>query len=459
MTCDGNDDDGDGFSECQGDCNDGDASVIPLVADPTAAAGGDGSPANPYRTITAAYGGLGTRSCRAIALRPGTYTDGVAGGITGLLYRVTIASMAGPATTVWRPAANNYALRGEGPITLRGITFQSTTGTTSKGVLFDANSYACTDLTIENCVFDKVTRPVTIVECSGAMAFRCNIFRNNVASPDSSYSLAGAIMEKDSYGSHTYSILNNVFENNQSTGNGAAVAIYHTVGLIQGNRFLNNSTTQNGGAIYASNSGFTGDMRIRQNWFGGNRAVSGAGVFLTADNANVYIENNVFDANVASGSGGGLCLHGRSGATRRLANNTFVDNQAGLGGHAHLRLWVGDVFANVFAVTWGGGGLSADNWTNAADAPLFSYNDTYLNTPDYTGALTTLTITGQNGNVTAIDPTFVNYSMDQDPLNDDLHLQSSSPLRNAGPCAPPTVWDADGSCNDPGAYGGPGGNW
>ena len=55
------------------------------------------------------------------------------------------------------------------------------------------------------------------------------------------------------------------------------------------------------------------------------------------------------------------------------------------------------------------------------------------------------------GNIN-LNPDFV------DPSNEDYHLQPSSSCIDAGNPAP-QYNDVDGSTNDMGAYGGPGGNW
>lgn len=62
--------------------------------------------------------------------------------------------------------------------------------------------------------------------------------------------------------------------------------------------------------------------------------------------------------------------------------------------------------------------------------------------------------------VTEVDPGFVGFSDDDDPLNDDLHLRPGSPMRDAGApetCSsetPSAGCDPDGSVSDLGAYGG-----
>ena len=64
---------------------------------------------------------------------------------------------------------------------------------------------------------------------------------------------------------------------------------------------------------------------------------------------------------------------------------------------------------------------------------------------------------GINGNIDA-DPLFVSFTDDGDPTNDNLHLSPISPAIDAG-LPMPGSRDLDGSRNDIGAFGGPGGNW
>lgn len=78
----------------------------------------------------------------------------------------------------------------------------------------------------------------------------------------------------------------------------------------------------------------------------------------------------------------------------------------------------------------------------------------YGNVPNYGGSAVDLT--GSSGNISG-DPMFVNWTNDSVD-NDDLHLAAGSPSIDAG--NPGAAWyDADGTPNDQGAYGGAGSNW
>jgi len=168
--------------------------------------------------------------------------------------------------------------------------------------------------------------------------------------------------------------------------------VYHAFGVVEDNVFYDNQSAKGGGAIAAQNVGGSGDFTVRRNWFGGN--------FSTTD-------------------GGALHISAVVGATPQLANNTFVDNQARRGAHLYIYRWPGAIVSNIFSHAWSAtGGVSAENWSSDAERPIFTYNDAYYNFPDYAGALTSLVITGQDGNL-AVDPGYADQC---------------SILISAGPC-------------------------
>ena len=65
--------------------------------------------------------------------------------------------------------------------------------------------------------------------------------------------------------------------------------------------------------------------------------------------------------------------------------------------------------------------------------------------------------TGTLGNISQ-NPRFEAVSDDDNPSNDDWSLSSASPCVDIGDPAA-TMDDPDGSRNDQGAFGGPGGEW
>ena len=97
-------------------------------------------------------------------------------------------------------------------------------------------------------------------------------------------------------------------------------------------------------------------------------------------------------------------------------------------------------------VTGTGGLIHKDGITT----PVFRYSS-FVGTNLFTGMAS---VVGTNGNV-SLDADFVNGG-GEDLFEWDLHLRSTSPLRNIGS---PNLLDPEGSPSDMGAYGGPGGDW
>ena len=83
-----------------------------------------------------------------------------------------------------------------------------------------------------------------------------------------------------------------------------------------------------------------------------------------------------------------------------------------------------------------------------------TYNDVFDNGTDYSGIVDP---TGLNGNISAA-PLFVDVTDDGDLSNDDWGFASGSPCIDAGDPASAHD-DVDGTTNDQGAWGGPGGDW
>jgi hypothetical protein len=177
------------------------------------------------------------------------------------------------------------------------------------------------------------------------------------------------------------------------------------------------------GAIDCENA----KLIVRNCYFNYNYSNAGGGLALY--NCNSEIINNIFDANDVLYYGGAILSQNSS---NKIINNTFYDN---------------------YSSSYGGAIVLVD--------PVYEeiQNNIFFDNFSYSGDRRILLFSGDSANV------FEQYNyMDPDSLNPlfisttDFHLQQNSPCKDAGNPAP-EFDDADGSRNDQGAYGGPGGNW
>ena len=139
----------------------------------------------------------------------------------------------------------------------------------------------------------------------------------------------------------------------------------------------------------------------------------------------------IISDNTASYDGGGMYL---KTSNPTLTNVTISDNTASYdGGGMYLSSSIPATILNSIL------------WNNTPD----QFNsEFYLDTVTYSNIQGG--IEGE-GNIN-VDPIFT------DPENGDYHLQGTSPCIDAG--NPDSEYnDTDGSRNNMGAYGGPGGNW
>ena len=237
--------------------------------------------------------------------------------------------------------------------------------------------------------------------------------------------------------------LDNTFEANDAFFYGGGLYVEDHGGEVSGNTFHANEAFYGGGVDFHRDS--TTDAF--QNAFTENVSVDWGGGVLIYDANGVEFTNNLLDANTA-GEGGALYIFS-SGPV--VVNNTMVDNHATeIGEVGGMRVWNGTIRNNLVV---GGTGYGIEiGSTNFIG--VYQYNDVF----DWSlGTYLTADLTGANGN-TSVDPLFVALSQDVDSSNDDLSLQVGSPGIDAG--NPAGIFDdPDGTDNDLGAYGGPGGGW
>lgn len=127
-------------------------------------------------------------------------------------------------------------------------------------------------------------------------------------------------------------IRGNVIQDNQSAWNGGAVATnYDCAPRIEGNLFLRNQAAFAGGAIYSSLHYYGASGLVRGNTFVGNRAQQGAAIYDDGGSvARLRVENNIFYANAAEVSGGGL--HCRGVSTINDCNTFWLNEPDGTSG-------------------------------------------------------------------------------------------------------------------------------
>jgi hypothetical protein len=210
-------------------------------------------------------------------------------------------------------------------------------------------------------------------------------------------------------------ILNNIITNNVSHGfGGGAYCDNNSAAFFRNNVFSGNRTAWGGGGLYIENS----EVILMQNVILGNVSISYGGGVLCYYNADVYLLNNTFSANVAY-FGGALCYLEYSNLI--ISNSIFWDDSC----------WV--QYAEICGDT--------------SSVATYTYCD-----------IQNTSVPGE-GNID-IDPLF------SDPENDDFHLMSMACGDSAdSPCidtGDPNILDSLLDCSwglggprcDMGAFGG-----
>ena len=282
-----------------------------------------------------------------------------------------------------------------------------------------------------------------------------------------------------------------VFELNECTNDGYGAGVYvknlpdlwlHD-SVIQDNdcNSGDNDNGSNGGGLFTESAG----ILVEDCQFLDNMAGDGGGMALEGTTGNVV--HNLIAGNLAWDTQPGLNAYRGGGGiavylgTVDFANNVVVDNVSeDSGGGFYTFDTTSQVtvdsctFAYNVADNGGGGVHTGDNGTivlrnsivayNEGDAGIDShgaafqadqsYCDVYGNlADDYGAGLTDLT--GSQGNI-RLAPQFLAWVDNGNPTDDDFHLDAGSPCVDAGD---PSEYDWDGTRIDMGAYGGPDGDW
>jgi len=256
-------------------------------------------------------------------------------------------------------------------------------------------------------------------------------------------------------------------------GNGAGIHVDDANPTLR-NLIVESNEAMFGGGLSLERSAATcTNMVVRSNM----AAVNGAGVFLGELSyptlSNVLIEGNSADPSADTRGGGifttqatvvmsNVILRGNEakygGGMYTLQSDITMSNAAVVGNTVPAQ-GAGLEFAHDTVATltnvliahntgqYYGGGVHLMNQGELY--PVMSHCNVYGNAPEnYAGMPDP---TGSDGNL-SVDPVLLDTAS-KDPLAWDLHLDTSSPLIDAGDAA---ILDPDGSPSDIGAYGGPG---
>jgi len=423
------DSDGDGTLDCaDSDC--------PEYVDNSWTGGSDGSDSNPWTSIQQGIDQVAGTGCQTLWVQPGTYAELVTWPSGGHDVRV-IAELGAAQTSI--------AGGGDGPV----VTI--TGGQSNTAELRGFTITGGISLTSGGGVFIEDSSP-SIVE---------NVFQGNSATE-----YGGGLSATNS----DLVLDGNTFDSNQAAYSGGGAYVHTGVAMVTDNVFTTNVALGiDGGGLYLLSGG--DDIEVSGNSFDGNTAGD--------DGGNAYIENfngeiywNEFFEGTADDAGGGLMINTTTGVTE-IHNNLFVANSSSEGAGMHvyfaepivnnntfwdnhashtirpstLRIFDGIYRNNIIASGTGYG-------VNIVNIDIFSYNDVWGFSD---GSYYTTDLEGVNSNI-GVDPLFTTATADSNAANDDLSLQASSQCVDAG--LPATdYFDVDGSPNDMGAYGGPGGNW
>lgn len=198
-----------------------------------------------------------------------------------------------------------------------------------------------------------------------------------------------------SYGGRP-TVSQNVFIGNRAHNkNGGAIGLYADYDAqtpvrvnVTGNEIVGNRSFNGRGGGFALSTGTyagynVGTLKLSGNVFEDNSAKTGGGAAVTlftfGDLYDTSMQNNLFAANTAQGTGGGAAFEGSGGIDGLMAGNTFADNAASpnLGGGLHIdgAMTLLPSFRASDMILWGNAGgdvsgqaVSAVEWSDTGAA-------------------------------------------------------------------------------------------
>ena len=447
------DNDGDGHSMCPsgGDCDDSDPFAYPVVFDSTPDLDyeeGDGTPSYPYKDFNSALENV-DELCRTIMIAPGAHE--VASAILSMYVEIKGAGQYPDDTVLIQSSGRPLRIlmvKFSALVNMSNLTmFGVNTGYEGGGVMVKSNGiFQGEDLYFVDNYTIRSGGAVGVINGNFSCT-RCE-FINNAADND------GGAIYSTFWGN--VEVTDSLFSNNLAL-QGAAVSLTDSNLLSQDNLYIENEVSGEGGAIAVYEESVLTSTRDRF-WSNQSDESGGALVFRNIQASPSVISNAQFQDNLSWTYGGAVSSLGDLGGFV-LTNSTFVANFAAEEG-GDLYLWPDFspdgfwVWSNISTLAYGAEAMFVGDGVQSS----FAFNSCYspstgvcYQTPEESDA-------GFNDN---LDPQFVSFSDDNDPTNDDLSLQSTSPMLNSGPFDGQgpnenLIWlNADGTRNHRGHNGGP----
>jgi len=425
-----------GYVENTYDCNDADAGE-PAVADAyRGSASGSGTLTDPYASIQDAV----DDAFECVLVYQGTYAENVdlggkdldVWGLDGSEFTtidpgLTTCSSANPTDCKAAVEINS----GSGASAhFHGFTIQGGTGSVSS----TTSSETCADSSVSHTGTSTCT-VTTYTYCGGGI----HVDGDDPTFDDLIiYANTLPVTEQASTGSFTQAWL-------YSYGGGLCVVDGN---VTADDVWVINNYADAGGGVYL---GASSTLSYEHGIIGENDASDGAG--LMASDATVATTDAVIACNEATTDGGGVFLEAAS--TLSVVNVSFFENASASSGSARgSEVWAPST-ATVSIVNSIAEGDFANALLYGAAAATLQYNNAY--NADSTGYTYGGVWAPGAGSISS-GSNFTRSTCDGNAYNDDWTLKSTSKSINTGnPAA--GYYDADGSKNDMGAYGGPAGSW
>ena len=272
----------------------------------------------------------------------------------------------------------------------RSVTVQSVYGAASTTIQGDGTNGQVVDIsspesyspvldgfTIDNQGNSSLTRGILVDNLAAPLIKNCIIQGNQLTGS------AGGIYLNGASSTNATTLLNTTISGNTVGGSGAGIYSLNSKLVISNSIVSNNTATFEGAGLYLNGS--STNVTISNSTLTGNHGRNGVGLYATGTGT-LTISDSSIDANIATGSGGGLNMTNMAAGATVTVTNVNVTNNTGVNSGAGIFL---NSVGTSLSIT--------DSYIDNNTLTLFDGGGIYLNGD----ATTNVTLTGGSvsGNV------------------------------------------------------------